>query len=476
MRMPMGVTMRTCEQAKAEALEADSSLQGCRRDLDECNATGTQVQNTVAELAAQRRAAETALEDAQHQVAAADAGRQQAVVESVQLRAELEACIAGGAGGAGAAETAPIIKELSSDSLTLSSEPAGAAGLVQGESAGDDEDGASCGLTPDSCGADAHGAGAGVGGKEDDGAGKAAPVRVMSGGEFEAHVEGQAKSGGVTFVKFFAPWCGHCKRMTPVWEELGVEFERSADVTIAKVDCTQAQDLCKELGVEGLPTLKLFKQGRPFAYSGKKDIGSLVAFVNSHVSSATVGASASLDKLESPAPGGSAGADSLMLSSKPAGAAGLVQGESAGDDEDGASCGLTPDSCGADAHGAATSSVAGGDSSSSSSSASAKASEQMSDDAIAAFYENLKKGTAGSPPATNPPAPAAAPAPSPQLGKLKSGAADAGYCSVAVDGCTFSSTDTITCSGARGARGPRIAGSGVSGSCSIGSRGSTQGC
>ena len=52
--------------------------------------------------------------------------------------------------------------------------------------------------------------------------------------------------------------------MTPVWEELGVEFERSADVTIAKVDCTQAQDLCKELGVEGLPTLKLFKQGRPF--------------------------------------------------------------------------------------------------------------------------------------------------------------------------------------------------------------------
>ena len=70
-----------------------------------------------------------------------------------------------------------------------------------------------------------------------------AGVGILTGDTFKHGVE-----NGVTFVKFFAPWCGHCKRLAPTWDELGKKFIGDGNVNIVKVDCTLDinKDLCNE--------------------------------------------------------------------------------------------------------------------------------------------------------------------------------------------------------------------------------------
>ena len=101
--------------------------------------------------------------------------------------------------------------------------------------------------------------------------------------------EEQVKEG-VTFVKFFAPWCGHCKRLAPVWEELATKLKadsKLAGVKIGKVDCTEGndrnRDLCNAQGVTGFPTLNLYKNGKLVEeFKGKRTPEDLEAFVNKH--------------------------------------------------------------------------------------------------------------------------------------------------------------------------------------------------
>ena len=64
---------------------------------------------------------------------------------------------------------------------------------------------------------------------------------------------------GVAFIKFYAPWCGFCQDLAPVWDELAKKFESDGKVKIAKLDCTEAQSVCQENEVKGYPTLSYFR-------------------------------------------------------------------------------------------------------------------------------------------------------------------------------------------------------------------------
>jgi len=83
-------------------------------------------------------------------------------------------------------------------------------------------------------------------------------------------------------VEFFAPWCGHCKTLAPVYEELAGAFSsQSSKVSIAKVDADAHKALGKRFGVQGFPTLKWFdgKSDTPEEYSGGRDLESLAKWV-----------------------------------------------------------------------------------------------------------------------------------------------------------------------------------------------------
>jgi protein disulfide-isomerase A6 len=84
-------------------------------------------------------------------------------------------------------------------------------------------------------------------------------------------------------VEFFAPWCGHCKNLAPIYEELANAFSREPSVLIAKVDATQEPDLASRYGVEGYPTLKWFSaddKQNPENYIDQRQLDSLVNYVN----------------------------------------------------------------------------------------------------------------------------------------------------------------------------------------------------
>jgi len=90
----------------------------------------------------------------------------------------------------------------------------------------------------------------------------------------------EAQTAGKTaFVKFYAPWCGHCKAMKPAWDELMEEYASSDAVIIADVDCTgTGKPICDKAGVQGFPTVKFGDPSNLEDYKGGRDADALKKF------------------------------------------------------------------------------------------------------------------------------------------------------------------------------------------------------
>eukprot|EP00930_Biecheleria_cincta_P014244 TRINITY_DN12343_c0_g1_i1.p1 TRINITY_DN12343_c0_g1~~TRINITY_DN12343_c0_g1_i1.p1 ORF type:complete len:224 (+),score=57.38 TRINITY_DN12343_c0_g1_i1:24-674(+) len=99
--------------------------------------------------------------------------------------------------------------------------------------------------------------------------------------ELDASNIDQALQEGPIFVKFFAPWCKHCKDMAKDFHSLSKE-QLADGIRVGRVDGTKNQALGKRFGIPGFPSLLLFtEQGKEMrSYAGDRSLQSMLAFVN----------------------------------------------------------------------------------------------------------------------------------------------------------------------------------------------------
>ncbi len=76
----------------------------------------------------------------------------------------------------------------------------------------------------------------------------------------DANFDEIVKNNETVLVDFFAVWCGPCKIMSPIVDEIA---EENANVTVGKCDVDEADELAEKFGIMSIPTIMVFKNGEP---------------------------------------------------------------------------------------------------------------------------------------------------------------------------------------------------------------------
>lgn len=106
-------------------------------------------------------------------------------------------------------------------------------------------------------------------------------VKNLIGNNFYGEVINNDK---FVLVEGYAPWCGHCKNLEPIYEELASKLSHNKDIVIAKMDATKNE--FPGFNVRGYPTIMLYKPGSknaPIYYNGERTVELLTQFLEEHV-------------------------------------------------------------------------------------------------------------------------------------------------------------------------------------------------
>jgi thioredoxin 1 len=97
----------------------------------------------------------------------------------------------------------------------------------------------------------------------------------------ESFTEQVVQHKGLVLVDFYAEWCGPCKMIAPIVEEIANEFN---SLKVLKINADNAQELMRQFGIRGIPTLLLFKEGKVTATKvGALSLPQLREFINDNI-------------------------------------------------------------------------------------------------------------------------------------------------------------------------------------------------
>ena len=110
---------------------------------------------------------------------------------------------------------------------------------------------------------------------------KDGPVRVVVGKTFEDIVFDKSKD---VLIEMYAPWCGHCKNLEPIYKKLAKDLKGEKNIVIAKIDAT-ANDIPENYSVSGFPTIYFApanSKDTPLKYEGGRTLDEMKEYLKEH--------------------------------------------------------------------------------------------------------------------------------------------------------------------------------------------------